>query len=51
MCDKAVDTYPFVFDSVSDRYIIKEFCDKAVDFVLFALKFVNYFLFALLQIR
>ena len=49
MCDKAVDTFLFVFDSVSDQYLSKEpimlkyypdkyetqeMCDKAVDYLL-----------------
>ena len=29
MCDKAVETYSFVFDSVPDRYRNHEMCDKA----------------------
>ena len=29
MCDKAVETCSFVFDSVPDRYKIHEMCDKA----------------------
>ena len=30
MCDKAVDTCPFVFEYVPDRYVTQELCDKAV---------------------
>ena len=30
MCDKAVDTCPFVFDSVPDWYMTKEMSDKVV---------------------
>ena len=30
MCFKAVDTYPFVFDSVSDQYKTQEMCDDIV---------------------
>ena len=31
MCDKAVDTCSFVFDSVCDQYMIQELCDKSED--------------------
>ena len=30
MCDKAIDTCPFVSDSVPDYYITQELCDKVV---------------------
>ena len=30
MRDKAVNTWPLVFDSVLDRYITQELCDKVV---------------------
>ena len=30
MCDKAVDTFPFVFDSVPDWYNSQELFDKAI---------------------
>ena len=30
MCVKAVDTCPFVFDSVPDQYMTQEVCDKVV---------------------
>ena len=30
MCDKAVDTCTFVFDSVPGRYMIQEMCEKVV---------------------
>ena len=30
LCDKAVDTYPFVFDSVPYQYKTQEMCDKIV---------------------
>ena len=29
MCDKAVETCSFVFDSVADRYKTHKMCDKA----------------------
>ena len=29
MCDKTVATFPFVFDSVSDKNKIQEMCDQA----------------------
>ena len=28
ICDKAIDTCPFVFDSVPNQYKTKEMCDK-----------------------
>ena len=35
MCDKAVDTCPFVFDSIPDQYMTQEICVKVtLDFVL-----------------
>ena len=30
MCDKPVDTFQYVFDSVSDQYMSQELCDKIV---------------------
>ena len=30
MCNKAVDTCPFIFDSVPDQNITQELCDKVV---------------------
>ena len=30
MCDKAVDTCPFVFDSIFDQYMTPEMCEKVV---------------------
>ena len=38
MCDKAVDTYQFVFGSVSDRYKTQESCNKVVSEELCMLK-------------
>ena len=32
MCDKSVDTCPFMFDSVPDQYKTQEMCYKAVCF-------------------
>ena len=29
-CDKAIDTCPFVVDSVHDQYVTQEMCDKVV---------------------
>ena len=40
ICDKAVDTCSFVFDSVSYEYNTQEMCDIAVDSYLLALTFV-----------
>ena len=48
MCDKAVDTCPFVFDPVPDRYKTPEMFDKAVGACLPPLIF---FLIGLLQIN
>ena len=31
MCDKAVDTFPFVSDSIPDQYITQEMCNKVAD--------------------
>ena len=42
MCDKAVDTFSFVFDSVPDRYKTPEMCDKAVSNDSFMLKYYLY---------
>ena len=39
MCIKTVDTCPFVFNSVPDRYNTKEMFDKAVSENLFMLKY------------
>ena len=39
MHDKAVDTWPFVFDSVPDQYITQEMCDKIVSKEFFMLKY------------
>ena len=39
MCQKAVDTCPFVFHSVSDQYITQEICDKVVSREPFMLKY------------
>ena len=30
MCDKASHTYPFVFYSTADLYVIQELCEKVV---------------------
>ena len=30
MCDKAVDSFPFVFDSILDQYMVQAMCDKVV---------------------
>ena len=30
MCDKAVDTCPFVFDCIPDRYMAQEMCDNVI---------------------
>ena len=30
MCDKAFHTYPFVFYSTADSYVIQELCEKVV---------------------
>ena len=38
MCVRAVNTCPFVFESVSDRYKTQEMCDKAVDSYAYALE-------------
>ena len=40
MSDKAVDTCPFVFDSVPDKCKTQEVSDKVADACLPALKFV-----------
>ena len=45
---KSVDTCPFVFNSVPDRYKSQETCDKAVEDFLPAL---NLFPIVLLQVR
>ena len=39
-CDKTIDTCPFVFDSVPDRYKTPEMCDNSVVAFLPTLKFV-----------
>ena len=41
MCDKAVDTCPFLFDSVPDQYITQELCDKGVSENSFTLKYCH----------
>ena len=41
MCDKAVDTCPFVFDSVPDRYKTQEMHDTVVSKEPFVLKCCN----------
>lgn len=37
--DKAVDTSPFVFDSVPDWYMTEKICDKVVSKEPFMLKY------------
>ena len=39
MCDKTVDTCPFVFDSVPDQYITQEICEKVVLKEAFVLRY------------
>ena len=39
MCDKGIDTCPFVFDSVLDQYKTQEMCDKVVFKEPFMLKY------------
>ena len=41
MCDKAVDTFPFVSDSVPDQYVTQEMCDKVDDSYMLALIIVS----------
>ena len=58
MCNKPVDTFLFVFDSVSDQYLSKEpimlkyypdkyetqkMCDKAVDYLLILKRLPDWF--------
>ena len=38
MCDTAVDTCPFVFDSVANQYKTEEMCNKVVSKEPFMLK-------------
>ena len=40
MCDKAVDTCPFVFHSISDRLKTQKMCNEAVVNFLPTLKYV-----------
>ena len=42
MCVTAVDTCPFVFDSVFDQYKTQETCDKAVFEDCFVLEYCLY---------
>ena len=39
MCNKVVDTCPFIFDSVPDQYETQEICEKAVSNNPFMLKY------------
>ena len=41
MCDKVVNTCPFVFGFVPDRYIIQELCNKIVAEDPFMLKYCH----------
>ena len=41
MCNKSVDTCPFVFNSVPDRYKTQEICYKAVSKDPFMLKYCH----------
>ena len=41
MCDKDIDTCPFVFDSAPDRYITQNLCDKVVSEDPFMLKYCH----------
>ena len=38
MCDKAVNTYPFIFDPIPDCYITRNICDEVVPKEPFILK-------------
>ena len=40
MCDKVVNTCPFIFDYVSDWYKTQEMCDKVVSDDPFTLKYM-----------
>ena len=41
MCDKAVDTCPFVFYSVPNHYITQTFCDNVVSEDPFSVKLLS----------
>ena len=41
MCDKAVDKYPFVLDTVPGQYMTQEMCDKIVSNDPFKLKYCH----------
>ena len=41
MYDNAVDTCPFLFDSIPDQYITQKMCDKDVSEDSFMLKYCH----------